>query len=305
MLQFRLAQQVSRSSQSASLNIHWSSRLLSTHAHARKEHKSTSVKKSSTAATTATVVNAVKSNPVSHSTNGINGINGSHSSPQSTPSPNKSPASTAASPLTPPSLPSSSIRAYPLLTTAVDYARLLQTRINQSRAREFNDSDLYFTPEIHQVYDVTTEDVKILVPDSEVAFSYEDATTCSASSRAKSTSDAAAATVSMVCNENRAGLPPSVGVDPVTVKKLNHTSESGDEQVILGPENVYLGSATIANKEGLSTDVNSAVTLVSAVSNSDSHSQGDQAYSDVHRNLLKGGIFMYPGTTDKPKGKLR
>jgi fructose-1,6-bisphosphatase I len=27
--------------------------------------------------------------------------------------------------------------------------------------------------------------------------------------------------------------------------------------------------------------------------------------SDVHRNLLKGGIFMYPGTTDKPKGKLR
>jgi fructose-1,6-bisphosphatase I len=27
--------------------------------------------------------------------------------------------------------------------------------------------------------------------------------------------------------------------------------------------------------------------------------------SDVHRNLVKGGIFMYPGTTDKPKGKLR
>ncbi|HMO63030.1 MAG TPA: class 1 fructose-bisphosphatase [Ferruginibacter sp.] len=27
--------------------------------------------------------------------------------------------------------------------------------------------------------------------------------------------------------------------------------------------------------------------------------------SDVHRNLLKGGIFMYPGTTDKPGGKLR
>jgi fructose-1,6-bisphosphatase I len=27
--------------------------------------------------------------------------------------------------------------------------------------------------------------------------------------------------------------------------------------------------------------------------------------SDVHRNLIKGGIFMYPGTTDKPKGKLR
>lgn len=27
--------------------------------------------------------------------------------------------------------------------------------------------------------------------------------------------------------------------------------------------------------------------------------------ADVHRNLLKGGIFMYPGTTDKPKGKLR
>ncbi|MBS1948765.1 MAG: class 1 fructose-bisphosphatase [Bacteroidetes bacterium] len=27
--------------------------------------------------------------------------------------------------------------------------------------------------------------------------------------------------------------------------------------------------------------------------------------SDMHRNLLKGGIFMYPGTTDKPKGKLR
>jgi len=27
--------------------------------------------------------------------------------------------------------------------------------------------------------------------------------------------------------------------------------------------------------------------------------------SDVHRNLIKGGIFMYPGTKDKPKGKLR
>jgi fructose-1,6-bisphosphatase I len=27
--------------------------------------------------------------------------------------------------------------------------------------------------------------------------------------------------------------------------------------------------------------------------------------ADVHRNLLKGGIFMYPGTTGKPNGKLR
>jgi fructose-1,6-bisphosphatase I len=27
--------------------------------------------------------------------------------------------------------------------------------------------------------------------------------------------------------------------------------------------------------------------------------------SDVHRNLIKGGIFMYPGTIDKPTGKLR
>lgn len=27
--------------------------------------------------------------------------------------------------------------------------------------------------------------------------------------------------------------------------------------------------------------------------------------SDVHRNLIKGGVFMYPGTIDKPKGKLR
>lgn len=27
--------------------------------------------------------------------------------------------------------------------------------------------------------------------------------------------------------------------------------------------------------------------------------------ADVHRNLLKGGIFLYPGTTDKPNGKLR
>jgi fructose-1,6-bisphosphatase I len=27
--------------------------------------------------------------------------------------------------------------------------------------------------------------------------------------------------------------------------------------------------------------------------------------ADVHRNLVKGGIFMYPGTTGKPKGKLR
>jgi len=27
--------------------------------------------------------------------------------------------------------------------------------------------------------------------------------------------------------------------------------------------------------------------------------------ADVHRNLIKGGIFMYPATFDKPKGKLR
>ncbi len=27
--------------------------------------------------------------------------------------------------------------------------------------------------------------------------------------------------------------------------------------------------------------------------------------SDLHRNLIKGGIFMYPATKDKPKGKLR
>lgn len=27
--------------------------------------------------------------------------------------------------------------------------------------------------------------------------------------------------------------------------------------------------------------------------------------ADFHRNLLYGGIFMYPGTTDKPEGKLR
>src|SRR5438270_5819045 len=27
--------------------------------------------------------------------------------------------------------------------------------------------------------------------------------------------------------------------------------------------------------------------------------------ADVHRNLIKGGIFMYPATTGKPNGKLR
>ena len=27
--------------------------------------------------------------------------------------------------------------------------------------------------------------------------------------------------------------------------------------------------------------------------------------SDIHRNILKGGIYMYPGTTLKPRGKLR
>ncbi|MFP4064439.1 MAG: class 1 fructose-bisphosphatase [Bacteroidales bacterium] len=27
--------------------------------------------------------------------------------------------------------------------------------------------------------------------------------------------------------------------------------------------------------------------------------------SDFHRNLIKGGIFLYPGTTNKPEGKLR
>lgn len=27
--------------------------------------------------------------------------------------------------------------------------------------------------------------------------------------------------------------------------------------------------------------------------------------ADIHRNMIKGGIFIYPGTADKPKGKLR
>jgi fructose-1,6-bisphosphatase I len=27
--------------------------------------------------------------------------------------------------------------------------------------------------------------------------------------------------------------------------------------------------------------------------------------ADIHRNLIKGGIFMYPSTTDMPGGKLR
>jgi fructose-1,6-bisphosphatase I len=27
--------------------------------------------------------------------------------------------------------------------------------------------------------------------------------------------------------------------------------------------------------------------------------------ADVHRSLIKGGIFMYPGTVDRPNGKLR
>jgi len=27
--------------------------------------------------------------------------------------------------------------------------------------------------------------------------------------------------------------------------------------------------------------------------------------ADIHRNLIKGGIFMYPGTLDRPEGKLR
>jgi fructose-1,6-bisphosphatase I len=27
--------------------------------------------------------------------------------------------------------------------------------------------------------------------------------------------------------------------------------------------------------------------------------------ADLHRNLIKGGIFMYPGTVNKPEGKLR
>jgi fructose-1,6-bisphosphatase I len=27
--------------------------------------------------------------------------------------------------------------------------------------------------------------------------------------------------------------------------------------------------------------------------------------SDVHRNLISGGIILYPGTKEKPKGKLR
>ena len=27
--------------------------------------------------------------------------------------------------------------------------------------------------------------------------------------------------------------------------------------------------------------------------------------ADFHRNLLKGGVFLYPGTTSTPNGKLR
>jgi fructose-1,6-bisphosphatase I len=29
------------------------------------------------------------------------------------------------------------------------------------------------------------------------------------------------------------------------------------------------------------------------------------AVADVHRNLLHGGIFGYPGTVEQPEGKLR
>ncbi|MFM2138310.1 MAG: hypothetical protein RJA57_617, partial [Bacteroidota bacterium] len=51
---------------------------------------------------------------------------------------------------------------------------------------------------------------------------------------------------------------------------------------------------------------------INACQNKDRNSGGPytQRYigsmvSDVHRNLIKGGIFMYPGTTQKPQGKLR
>ena len=36
-----------------------------------------------------------------------------------------------------------------------------------------------------------------------------------------------------------------------------------------------------------------------------SHRYIGSMVADVHRNLIKGGIFMYPACTDKPKGKLR
>lgn len=36
-----------------------------------------------------------------------------------------------------------------------------------------------------------------------------------------------------------------------------------------------------------------------------SHRYIGSLVSDVHRNLIKGGIFMYPATGDKPNGKLR
>ena len=75
------------------------------------------------------------------------------------------------------------------------------------------------------------------------------------------------------------------------------------------PENGKMYSVNHGNYYGFSEEIKKYIECCQK-KNKTSGGPYTQRYigsmvSDVHRNLIRGGIFLYPGTKEKPKGKLR
>ena len=75
------------------------------------------------------------------------------------------------------------------------------------------------------------------------------------------------------------------------------------------PENGKMYSVNHGNFFGFSDEIKKYITICQQ-KNKSNGGPYTQRYigsmvSDVHRNLIRGGIFLYPVTKDKPKGKLR
>ncbi len=75
------------------------------------------------------------------------------------------------------------------------------------------------------------------------------------------------------------------------------------------PQNGKLYSVNMGNfprfDQGVKNYINACMDKDSANGGPYSQRYIGSMVADVHRNLIKGGIFMYPLTSDKPKGKLR
>ncbi len=75
------------------------------------------------------------------------------------------------------------------------------------------------------------------------------------------------------------------------------------------PENGKMYSVNHGNYYGYSEEVKKYIEVCQRknVSNGGPYTQRyiGSMVSDVHRNLIRGGIFLYPGTKEKPNGKLR